>query len=148
MKVLTFLSLIGCLIMANEAKIFSRCELAYMLHEEGLDGYEGYSLANWICMAFFESGFNSAAEDENADGSTDYGIFQINSHVWCNNYRSPTENLCHLPCTDLLSDDITDDIICAKRIVRDPQGMDACKLFRDSLEWKVLQHSQLPIQRT
>lgn len=46
MKALTLLSLIGCLIMANEAKIFSRCELAYTLHEEGLDGYEGYSLAN------------------------------------------------------------------------------------------------------
>uniref|UniRef100_A0A452IUH1 Sperm acrosome membrane-associated protein 3 n=1 Tax=Gopherus agassizii TaxID=38772 RepID=A0A452IUH1_9SAUR len=99
MKALTLLSLLGCLITANKAKIFSRCELAYMLHEEGLDGYEGYSLANWICMAFFESGFNSAAEDDNADGSTDYGIFQINSRVWCNNYRSPTENLCHIPCT-------------------------------------------------
>uniref|UniRef100_A0A8C3TFX0 Lysozyme n=1 Tax=Chelydra serpentina TaxID=8475 RepID=A0A8C3TFX0_CHESE len=55
-----------------------------------------------ICMAFFESGFNSAAEDDNADGSTDYGIFQINSRVWCNNYRSPSENLCHIPCTDTL----------------------------------------------
>ncbi|XP_024070206.1 lysozyme-like protein 1 [Terrapene carolina triunguis] len=141
MKALTLLSLLGCLITANEAKIFSRCELAYMLHEEGLDGYEGYSLANWICLAFFESGFNSAAEDDNADGSTDYGIFQINSRVWCNNYRSPTENLCHIPCTDLLSNDITDDIVCAKRIVQDPQGMDAwedwtmhCK-GRDLSEW-------------
>uniref|UniRef100_A0A8D0HJE4 lysozyme n=1 Tax=Sphenodon punctatus TaxID=8508 RepID=A0A8D0HJE4_SPHPU len=119
------LSLIGCLITANEAKIFGRCELAYRLQDEGMDGYEGYSLANWICMAFFESGFNTGTEDLNSDGSTDYGIFQINSRVWCENHRSPSKNLCYIPCTDLLTNDIADDITCAKRIVRDPQGMNA-----------------------
>lgn len=46
MKALALLPLFGCLIMANEAKVFSRCELAYKLQEAGMDGYEGYSLAN------------------------------------------------------------------------------------------------------
>ncbi|KAM7123871.1 lysozyme-like protein 1 [Ciconia maguari] len=66
------LLLLALLTAVTKAKVFSRCELAHLLQEEGLDGYRGYSLANY-----------------------------------------------------LLSSNITDDIICAKRIVRNPQGMDA-----------------------
>lgn len=48
-----------------------------------------------------ESEFNITKVNENTDGSFDYGIFQINSHYWCNDYRSHTENICQVECEGL-----------------------------------------------
>lgn len=48
-----------------------------------------------------ESNFNLSKVNENADGSFDYGIFQINSHYWCNDYKSHSENICHEDCKGL-----------------------------------------------
>ncbi|XP_060539352.1 lysozyme C, milk isozyme-like [Pantherophis guttatus] len=141
MKALS-LTLLFLLIAANEAKVFTKCELASRLKNEGMDGYHDYKLDNWICMAYHESRYNTrAVGPPNSDGSRDYGIFQINSRWWCNNTQGPTANGCDTACTAFTTDDITDDIICAKRIVRDPQKMDAwvawrnhCK-GRDLSEW-------------
>ncbi|KAG8129729.1 hypothetical protein E2320_016450 [Naja naja] len=110
----------------NEAKVFTKCELASILKGKGMDGYHGYSLGNWICMAYHESRYNSrAVGPRNSDGSRDYGIFQINSRYWCKNNQGPTANGCNKPCSAFTNDDIKDDIECAKRIVRDPQKMGA-----------------------
>ncbi|NXS50348.1 LYSC1 protein, partial [Balaeniceps rex] len=119
------LLLLALLIVVTKARVFRRRELAHVLQEEGLDGYGGYSLAHWLCMAFYESTFNTAAQSIKAEGSGDYGIFQISSQQWCTDDRSPSDNRCRMACRDLLSSNITDDFICAKRIVRNPQGMDA-----------------------
>ncbi|KAB1265018.1 Lysozyme-like protein 6, partial [Camelus dromedarius] len=54
-----------------------------------------------LCLAFVESDFNITKANENTDGSFDYGIFQINSHDWCRNYQSHTENPCHVDCQAL-----------------------------------------------
>ncbi|KFW11357.1 Sperm acrosome membrane-associated protein 3, partial [Fulmarus glacialis] len=120
------LLLLALLTAVTKAKVFSQCELAYLLQEEGeegLDGYEGYSLASWLCMAFYESTFNTAAQSIKADGSTNYSIFQISSQQWCT-----SDNRCRMACRVLLLlSNITDDIICAKRIARNPQGMYAWK---------------------
>ncbi|KAL6089971.1 hypothetical protein STEG23_008514 [Scotinomys teguina] len=51
-----------------------------------------------LCLAFVESNFNVSKVNENVDGSFDYGIFQINSHYWCNDYLSRSENFCHIDC--------------------------------------------------
>ncbi|NXF30782.1 LYSC protein, partial [Nyctibius bracteatus] len=120
---LLLLLLLALLTMVTRAKVFRRCELARVLQRNGLEGYRGYSLANWLCMAFYESTFDTAAQNIKADGSADYGIFQISSRLWCTDDRSPSDNRCRMACRDLLSSNITDDIICAKRIVRNPQGM-------------------------
>ncbi|XP_067408420.1 lysozyme C, milk isozyme-like [Emydura macquarii macquarii] len=125
MGALGLVTLLACLSAGGWGKIFSRCELAQTLQDSGMDGYEGYSLANWVCLAFYESGFDTAAVGANADGSSDYGIFQINSGWWCQDDRTPSENLCHVHCQDLLNPDIKDDINCAKRVVQDPLGMEA-----------------------
>ncbi|XP_015684541.1 lysozyme C, milk isozyme [Protobothrops mucrosquamatus] len=125
MKALMF-TLLFLLIAANEAKVFKKCELASLLKKSGMDSSTGYPLENWICMAYHESRYNTqAVGPPNTDGSLDYGIFQINSRYWCNNNQGPTANGCNKPCSDFLKDDITDDIVCAKRIVQDPQKMDA-----------------------
>lgn len=41
-----FASLLSCLLTSGEAKAYSRCELARVLQDFGLDGYRGYSLAD------------------------------------------------------------------------------------------------------
>ncbi|XP_047688224.1 pleckstrin homology domain-containing family M member 1-like isoform X1 [Prionailurus viverrinus] len=95
------MSLVSCLVAINEAKLINRCDLARVLHKEDLDGFEGYSLSDWLCLAFVESNFNLSKVNENADGSFDYGIFQINSHYWCNDYKSHSENICREDCKGL-----------------------------------------------
>ncbi|XP_070791153.1 lysozyme C, milk isozyme-like [Pituophis catenifer annectens] len=120
------LTLLFLLIAANEAKVYSKCELAFRLKQGGMDGYYGFSLNDWVCMAFHESSFDTRAEGRpNRNYSRDYGIFQINSRWWYNNYQARTVNGCNKPCSAFTNDDITDDIVCAKRIVRDPQRMNA-----------------------
>ncbi|XP_041104060.1 lysozyme C, kidney isozyme-like [Polyodon spathula] len=120
-------------------KVFERCELAKKLKISGLDGYQGYSLPNWVCLSFYESRFNTQAVNHNTDQSTDYGIFQINSRWWCEDGKTPrSKNACNIPCSRLLDDDITDDIQCAKRVVRDPNGMKAWVAWRKFCEGRDL----------
>ncbi|KAM4881725.1 lysozyme C-like [Thomomys bottae] len=114
------------------SKKFERCELARTLKQGGMDGYRGINLANWMCLARWESGYNTQATNYNpGDRSTDYGIFQINSRYWCNDGKTPRAvNACGIPCSALLQDDITQAITCAKRVVRDPQGIRAWVAWR------------------
>uniref|UniRef100_A0A8C9D3V7 Glycosyl hydrolases family 22 (GH22) domain-containing protein n=1 Tax=Panthera leo TaxID=9689 RepID=A0A8C9D3V7_PANLE len=79
-----------------------------------------------VCMAEHESNFNTQAfNGKNDNGSSDYGIFQINSKWWCKNNSSPSANACNTMCSRFLDDNISDDITCAKRVVKDPNGMSA-----------------------
>ncbi|XP_078298178.1 pleckstrin homology domain-containing family M member 1-like isoform X2 [Panthera onca] len=117
------MSLVSCLVAINEAKLISRCDLARVLHKEDLDRCEGYSLSDWLCLAFVESNFNLSKVNENADGSFDYGVFQINSHYWCNDHKSHSENICHEDCKELLSPDLLSTINCVKKIVSGAGGM-------------------------
>ncbi|KAI2566953.1 lysozyme [Homo sapiens] len=100
MKALIVLGLV-LLSVTVQGKVFERCELARTLKRLGMDGYRGISLANWMCLAKWESGYNTRATNYNAgDRSTDYGIFQINSRYWCNDGKTPgAVNACHLSCS-------------------------------------------------
>ncbi|KAK7830008.1 hypothetical protein U0070_003463, partial [Myodes glareolus] len=115
--------LLSCLLASSKAKVFSRCELAKELHNFGLDGYRGYNLADWVCLAYYTSGFNTAAVDHEADGSTNNGIFQINSRKWCKTLTPSGPNICQLYCTDLLNQDLKDSVICVMKIVQEPEGL-------------------------
>ncbi|XP_057342557.1 lysozyme C-like isoform X1 [Manis pentadactyla] len=107
-------------------KVFERCELARTVKRLGLDGFKGVSLANWMCLMKWESNYNTRAINYNRPSkSTDYGIFQINSHYWCEDGKTPRSvNACHIPCSALLKDDITQAVTCAKRVVSE-QGIKA-----------------------
>ncbi|KAK7929865.1 hypothetical protein WMY93_006260 [Mugilogobius chulae] len=83
------------------------------------------SLADWVCLTQHESGFNTRATNRNTDGSTDYGIFQINSKYWCKDGGVSRANGCGIQCSALLSDNPSTAITCAKRVVRDPNGIRA-----------------------
>uniref|UniRef100_A0A8D2FKB2 Lysozyme like 6 n=1 Tax=Theropithecus gelada TaxID=9565 RepID=A0A8D2FKB2_THEGE len=84
-----------------------------------------------LCLAFVESKFNISKINENADGSFDYGLFQINGHYWCNDYKSHSENLCQVDCQDLLNPNLLAGIHCAKRIVSGARGMN------NWVEWRL-----------
>ncbi|XP_040013765.1 lysozyme C-like [Xiphias gladius] len=121
MRSLVFLLLVAL----ASAKVYERCEWARELKNHGMDGYYGYSLANWVCLTNWESHYNTQAVNHNTDGSTDYGIFQINSRWWCSDGRTPTSNGCGIQCSYLLTDDVSVAINCAKTIVRDPRRIGA-----------------------
>uniref|UniRef100_A0A493SZH8 lysozyme n=1 Tax=Anas platyrhynchos platyrhynchos TaxID=8840 RepID=A0A493SZH8_ANAPP len=56
-----------------------------------------------VCMYTSRSGFNTQATNRNTDGSTDYGILQINSRWWCDDGKTPrSKNACGIPCSGLL----------------------------------------------
>ncbi|XP_072794836.1 lysozyme-like protein 6 [Vicugna pacos] len=123
MPSLLLISLVSCLVAISQARPISRCDLAKVPHKEDLDGSEGHSLSDWLSLAFVESDFNIAKVNENTYGSFDYGIFQINSHYWCNDYQSHTENPCHVDCQELLSPNLLSIINCAKKTVSGAGGM-------------------------
>ncbi|XP_004479241.1 lysozyme C [Dasypus novemcinctus] len=131
MKALFILGLL-LLSVTVQGKKYERCELARTLKSYGLDGFKGISLANWMCLARWESDYDTQAINFNpGDKSTDYGIFQINSRYWCNDGKTPgAVNGCGISCNVLLQDDITQAVKCAERVVSDPQGIRAWVAWR------------------
>ncbi|VTJ84972.1 Hypothetical predicted protein [Marmota monax] len=96
--------------MIVQGKVYERCELARTLKRLGMDGYRGISLANWVCLAKWESSYNTRATNYNPGD-------QINA--------------CGISCNALLQDDISQAVTCAKRVVRDPQGIRAWVAWRN-----------------
>ncbi|KAG7164099.1 Lysozyme C-like [Homarus americanus] len=75
-----------------------------------------------VCIAEFESTFNTEAINTiNWDGSYDYGLFQLNNKYWCKDDNKKGKNVCKMACTDLLDADLTDDLNCIKKIIKDTE---------------------------
>ncbi|KAL7988120.1 hypothetical protein Chor_007039, partial [Crotalus horridus] len=125
------LALLFLFIAANEAKVYSKCELARILKRNGMDGYYGYALGNWICMAYYQSRYNSRfVGPRTSDGNREYGIFQISSRWWCNNYQGPTANGCNKPCSGLAGKSTAKEQICQNGpVVVDSEIDDPAFLF-------------------
>lgn len=87
------------------ARIYERCELARDLQSLGV---EQEHLSTWVCIAFHESRFDTAA---NNPYSGDHGILQISELYWCGPGK-----VCGVSCSDLRDDNITDDFHCAQKI--------------------------------
>ncbi|XP_029142757.1 lysozyme C, milk isozyme-like [Protobothrops mucrosquamatus] len=126
--------LLACFVATIQTKVYGRCELAHVLKKNEMDGYEGYSLASWICMAFYETGFDTKAIDRHKGGSKDYGIFHINSGLWCKENSALSKAICDVACSDLLNPDLEDDITCAKKIVKGSAGMAAWHQWKKHCE--------------
>ncbi|XP_047115647.1 uncharacterized protein LOC124795620 [Schistocerca piceifrons] len=114
------------------ARRFGRCELARELRYR--HGLPWDQLATWVCIANYESNFDTAAVGRlNGDGSLDHGIFQISDKYWC----SPPGHgwACGISCDRLQDDDISDDVTCARRIHAEHQrlsgdGFNAWTVYR------------------
>lgn len=97
---LIHLSLIRALLRS-----FVLCSYSYLIlsAQSYILVYKIFEVSPGVCLAKWESDYNTDATHYNTyDGSTDYGIFQINSRYWCNNGYSPTANACGISCSGQL----------------------------------------------
>ncbi|KAM9230575.1 alpha-lactalbumin [Dugong dugon] len=114
------LLLVGILFPAIQAKQFTKCELSQVLKD--MAGYGGITLPEFICTIFHISGYDTQTMVDN-NGSTEYGLFQISNTYWCRDHQIPqSKNICDISCDKFLDDDLTDDMICAKKIL-DSEGI-------------------------
>lgn len=119
------LLILGLLSVTIQGKIYERCEFSRALKRLGIGSLKGVCLANWVCLAAWDSSYNTWTTNYNPiSKSTNYGIFQINRHYWCNDGKNlHAVNACCISCNALLQDVITQAVACAKRVVSDPQGI-------------------------
>ena len=54
-----------------------------------------------VCISKYESSYNCDAKNTNTDGSSDYGLFQINSYYWCSGDPKSKYNECGISCSSL-----------------------------------------------
>nr|XP_045593103.1 lysozyme C-like [Procambarus clarkii] len=105
---------------SSSGKVFTKCELAALL--ENTYHLSRDVVKNLVCIAEFESSFNTQAINRNNwDGSTDYGLLQINDRYWCSDPYNG-QNLCKLPCTSLLDNNVSDDLKCAQIIIQERES--------------------------
>ncbi|CAO1385364.1 unnamed protein product [Diamesa hyperborea] len=98
------------------ARKYKRCELAKELYEK----YD-VKLENVGMLVCFAEKTSNLETGKASYGS--YGLFQLNGNYWCSNDYD-TVNGCDKKCSDLIDDDITDDVKCVKRIIS-AEGLDA-----------------------
>ncbi|CAD6241276.1 GSCOCT00002609001.2-RA-CDS [Cotesia congregata] len=95
-----------------DGKILTECDAARELKNSGVSAT---FLSNWVCLMKSESGLNtSLVKGPGTMSSYSYGVFQINSLKWCKIGRKGGE--CNAKCENFADDDITDDIVCARKI--------------------------------
>lgn len=100
MKFLAVLA-VGALICATfgtaESKTFSECELAKLLYRTYK--YDKTKVNNFVCLARAESSLDTSKTNKNSNGSTDYGLFQINNKYWCSASGYSSSNDCKVSCS-------------------------------------------------
>lgn len=103
---------LAAIIPLSSSKVYSKCELAREL--EGIHGIDSEDIGTFVCIAEYQSRFNS----EIVGQENYYGLFQISSDFWCD--KSYGENkACNMYCSQLLDDDLSDDMQCVQKIVED-----------------------------
>uniref|UniRef100_A0A182XMR5 lysozyme n=3 Tax=gambiae species complex TaxID=44542 RepID=A0A182XMR5_ANOQN len=95
----------------SPGKVFERCELAQELHRQGLSLEQ---TAIWVCIAKYQSNFNSSALGYGPNGVQYHGMFQLSDEYWC----SPPGRgwVCGISCAQLRDADLSDDLGCMQFI--------------------------------
>ncbi|KAK8724281.1 hypothetical protein OTU49_011317 [Cherax quadricarinatus] len=93
---LLVIAVVGVLVGQTSAKVYKKCELARILERQFRLPRD--QIKRFVCIAQYESGFNTAAFNRNRNGSKDYGIFQINSMYWCRDDTRGKSNSCGIQC--------------------------------------------------
>jgi lysozyme C len=78
----------------------SQCQVASYLRKSG---FPESAIGTMVCISKYESSYNCDATNKNTDGSTDYGLFQINSYYWCSGDTKSKYNECSATCTSLFN---------------------------------------------
>lgn len=122
---------LGQLIFTTQTRRLQPCEFAGQLYILDVPKWE---LPLWSCIANYESRYNTnVIGKRNLDGSHDYGIFQISDKFWCQPQNKSKDlfysaNECDINCADLLLDDITQAVRCA-RVILKQQGWSAWSVY-------------------
>ncbi|XP_045166381.1 lysozyme c-1-like [Mercenaria mercenaria] len=99
----------------------TKCQVVAALRAQGVPDSD---LRDWLCLVAHESSYKYDAENNNSNGSTDYGIFQFNNNYNCGNSDGTNSATCWRlrtygcadSCSSFTDSDITNDANCAKRI--------------------------------
>jgi lysozyme C len=78
----------------------SECQIASYLRKSG---FPEYSVPTMVCISKYESSYNCDATNKNTDGSSDYGLMQINSYYWCSGDPLSKYNSCGTSCSSLFN---------------------------------------------
>ncbi|KFO33445.1 Alpha-lactalbumin [Fukomys damarensis] len=115
------LLLVSIWFSAMQAKQFTKCSLSQELND--LAGYRNITLPEWICIIFHISSYDTQTIVKN-NGNMEYGLFQISDKDFCeSSWTLQSSNTCDISCDKFLDDDLTDDIMCVKKIL-DIKGID------------------------
>lgn len=105
------------------AKIYTPCELAQELfHAHQLTKDQTGSL---VCIAGTRSLFDTSSHQ----AQEFFGLFKVGAKWWCG--KDEKRGGCDIRCDDLIDDNITDDVKCARYIL-DIYGTDGWRLGYDS----------------
>ncbi|KAJ6655328.1 hypothetical protein lerEdw1_005520 [Lerista edwardsae] len=112
--------LLAFLCLASEAFVVRRymekCEFLRTMKQYGMDGYHGFHLGMWGCLARYATRMDTRFHVVEG-GIPYYGLFRINAQHWCDNGVYPSENRCGISCSKFLDYDLRDDIACVRKIV-------------------------------
>jgi lipocalin len=89
-----------CETLGFETNRQSECQVANYLKNAG---FPSYSIGTMVCISKYESSYDCDATNRNTDGSTDYGLFQINSYWWCSGDAKSKYNGCGTSCSSLFN---------------------------------------------
>jgi lysozyme C len=78
----------------------SECAVSSYLQKSG---FPSYTIPTMVCISKYESSYNCDATNKNTDGSTDYGLMQINSYYWCSGDALSKYNECKIACSSLFN---------------------------------------------
>jgi lipocalin len=78
--------------------IKTECQVATYLKNAG---FSQTSLPTMVCISKYESSLNCDAYHKNTDGSSDYGLMQINSYWWCSGDPTSKYNGCSATCNSM-----------------------------------------------
>jgi len=123
------------------AKVYEKCQLVAELKQSGVAQKD---LADWTCLAYHESRYNTDATGRlNWDNSVDHGLFQISDIYWCDwSNKEPGrtyKNVCGKNCDAFHDDNISDDLACVMKIHKEHQRLQG-NGFLAWVAWK--QHCQ------
>ncbi|KAG8566462.1 hypothetical protein GDO81_013261 [Engystomops pustulosus] len=104
-----------------------RCHVLQAVKASGLVGIKGYTAGDYVCLAYHASGYDPTLNRN----PYEYGMFQINSYMWCDDGKTRgRKNLCHLWCKDLLDNYLSNDLRCVEWIVHGSNGLDSWDTWR------------------
>lgn len=115
---IVFALLVLTVISFGNAKMYEQCELIMELWYEHNVASE--DLYKHLCAVNSNSMFNT--DSKTSGKNVCYGIYSLCEPWWCN--KTQKGGKCNLLCSNLINDDITDDVACAK-IVMSSEGLQA-----------------------